>query len=180
MDRRLARVARVAGPVVLVAVAVGLVWFTVAGWRYDSDLQRDGEHADVPVVSVDHENPKEPRAYVQMPDGELAGIDGRDGRVGDRVKVVYWPDDQADAEIAGWPSRDAVVVAGLAGFACLLALSAVSKTWLERWVLDRIVHWPRTAAVTVPQPPGRTTEREARARRAKRTARRARATRRRR
>jgi hypothetical protein len=41
-----------------------------------------------------------------MPDGSIAEVDVASGfHAGDLIEVVYWPDDQADAESPIWPTK---------------------------------------------------------------------------
>jgi len=113
---------RVLGSVVLVAAASLATYGAVVIWQGNEDLQHNGARADVPVVSIDESDPRSIEARVHMPDGSIASVDARSRlHAGHRVQVVYWVDDQADAEAPGWPTTDAVANVVMVGFVGLLA-----------------------------------------------------------
>jgi hypothetical protein len=162
---------RVLGSVVLVAAACLATYGAVVIWQGDEDLQHNGARADVPVVSIDDSDPKSIEARVHMPDGSIASVDARSRlHVGDRVQVVYWVDDQADAEAPGWPTTDAIANVVMAGFVGLLAVFGTYKL-----VVKPIRYRPTIRPVSNGATPRRrTSAREARDRRKRRSARRSR------
>jgi hypothetical protein len=99
----------IAGSVVLVAIAAAVALGEADSWQWDKDLQRNGSRAVVAVVGIDHDDPRDPKVLLHMPDGTVGRIEAGSGlRVGDSVEIVYWDDDQAAPELLGWPTSDAV------------------------------------------------------------------------